>query len=301
MLSYPDKCTTLSDRKPGGSPRVENTVHRRSQMGDRCDHTSALVRVGPLMGIPAILQELGHDPEPIFASAGFKPAQFADPDTEISYVAASRLLTHCVAVTGSRHFGLQLGTRAGPSSLGVAGFILQSAPDVGTALRGLVQHLDLHDQGGVPTLHISGDTTHLGYDIFLSGIGGGRAGIYDISIAVGCNIMRSLCGKGWNPIEVLLSTPAATEHVALQTLFPGADSLQRRPQRPGFPDPLGWTHQILKRRCPVTSTSGEGSGQTSPASHYRHRYCWLSAQTTAQVIDRQAMHGWRSRQTTPYA
>jgi AraC-like DNA-binding protein len=184
---------------------VQDTADRRKQTGKQSSHTSALVRVGPLMSIPAVLQALGHEPGPVLASTGFQPAQFTDPDTEIPYIAASRLLARCVAITGCRHFGLLVGERAGPSSLGVAGFMLQSAPDVGTALHGLVLHLDLHDQGGVPTLHISGDTTHLGYDIFLSGMEAAEQ-IYDISIAVGCNIMRSLCGKGWNPIEVLLST-----------------------------------------------------------------------------------------------
>jgi AraC-like DNA-binding protein len=100
---------------------------------------------------------------------------------------------------------LLVGERAGPSSLGVAGFLLSSAPDVGTALRALVLHLDLHDQGGVPTLHISGDTTHLGSAIILPGVDAAEQ-VCDISIAIGCNIMRGLCSKGWNPTEVLLST-----------------------------------------------------------------------------------------------
>jgi len=185
---------------------VQDTVHSRTRTGNNHNnHTRAFVRTGPLMSIPVVLQELGRDPEAVLASAGFKPAQFADPDTEIPYLDASRLLACCVAVTGCRHFGLLVGQRAGPSSLGVAGFMLQTAPDVGTALRSLVLHLDLHDQGGIPTLHISGSATQLGYAIHLSGVEAHEQ-IYEISIAIGCNIMRGLCGKGWNPTEVVFST-----------------------------------------------------------------------------------------------
>ena len=184
---------------------MQDTVRFRHQAGPQHNHSSAVVRVGPLMNIPAVLHDLGHDPEAVMASAGFKPAQFTDPDTEIPYIAASRLLARCVADTGCRHFGLLVGEHAGPSTLGVAGFLLRTAPDVGSALRDLVLHLDLHDQGGVPMLHMNGAVTHLGYAIHLSGVEASRQ-IYDIAIAVGCNIMRGLCGRGWNPAEVLLST-----------------------------------------------------------------------------------------------
>jgi AraC-like DNA-binding protein len=184
---------------------VQESVHRRTRAENRHNHTNALVRVGPLMGIPAVLQNLGHDPEPVLAGGGFKPAQFSDPDIEVPYLAVSRLLARCVAITGCRHFGLLVGEHAGASSLGLAGFILKTAPDVGNALRSLLLHLDLQDQGGVPTLQIMGATTQLGYAIHLSGVEAPEQ-IYEISIAIGCNIMRNLCGKTWNASEVLFST-----------------------------------------------------------------------------------------------
>jgi AraC-like DNA-binding protein len=183
---------------------VEDTKHRKASVRSRRSLAQGVVRVGPLMGVPAVLCELGQEPGPIFDSAGLQPAQFADADHEISYVAASRLLARCVAATGCQHFGLLVGKRADPSSLGVAGFMLRSAPDVGTALRGLVQHLDLHDQGGVPTLLIKGSLTLLGYAIHQSGTEATDQ-IYDLSVAIGCNIMRGLCGESWKPTEILLS------------------------------------------------------------------------------------------------
>lgn len=184
---------------------MKATTNHGAQAGKQSNHIKAFVRVGPLMGIPAVLQELGHEPGPVFDSAGLEPTQFTDPDFEIRYIDAGRLLANCAAVTGCRHFGLLVGEHAGPSSLGVAGFMLRSAPDVGSALRSLVQHLDLQDQGGVPTLHVSGNVTQLGYAIILSGVAATDQ-IYDVTMAIACNIMRGLCGKGWNPDEVLLST-----------------------------------------------------------------------------------------------
>lgn len=183
---------------------MEQHATRRPPMRNPHAARDAIVRVGPLTSIPAVLRELDSDPAPVFDSAGFDIAGFSDPDTEIPYLAASRLLARCVSVTGCEHFGLLLGMRAGPSCLGVAGFLLSSAPDVATALHGLLQHLDLHDQGGVPTLQIENGIARLGYAIHEPGAQATDQ-IYDLAVAIACNIMRALCGQKWNATEVLLS------------------------------------------------------------------------------------------------
>ena len=177
-----------------------------------------IVRVGPLIGLPALVRDLGCDPDPIFAGAGFDLAQFADPDVEIPFVSASRLLARCVEATGCNHLGLLLGERVDPSSLGVGGFMLRAAPDVGTALRSLVRHLDLHDQGAVATLGTKGRETSLGYAIYLSGVEAADQ-IYDLSMTVVCRIMRALCGAGWSPTEVRLSRQQPQELAHYRQFF----------------------------------------------------------------------------------
>jgi AraC-like DNA-binding protein len=163
-----------------------------------------LVRLGPLLSIPALLLEFGCDPDPLIRGAGLRLSLFDDPDTEIPYLAASKLLARCVEATGCEHFGLLMGERAPPSALGVAGFLLRTAPDVGTGLAELVQYLDLHDQGGTPSLQDRGRVTLLGYAIHAPDAVATEQ-ICDASIAIAANIMRSLCGSHWNPLEVLLS------------------------------------------------------------------------------------------------
>ncbi|HYQ70848.1 MAG TPA: AraC family transcriptional regulator, partial [Gammaproteobacteria bacterium] len=154
----------------------------------------------------------------VLASADLAAAQFTDADFEIPYIKAGRLLSRCVAVTGCRHFGLLVGEHAGPSSLGVAGFLLKSAPDVGTALRSLVRHLDLQDQGGMATLQIMGSTVLLGYAIHLHGVEAAEQ-ICELSITIASNIMRSLCGKGWNPAEVHFATRQPRDLAPYRRIF----------------------------------------------------------------------------------
>lgn len=182
----------------------------RSQAGPpykkhpRVTGADAVVRIGPLAGLPALVRDLGCDPDILFTGAGFHPDQFADPDTEIPYLAASRLLARCVTATGCGHLGFLLGERADPSSLGLAGFLLRTAPDVGAALQALADHLDLHDQGGVITVVTIDGVTLFGYAIHQPRVEATDQ-IHDLSIAIACKIMRSLCGEDWKPKEVLLS------------------------------------------------------------------------------------------------
>ena len=75
---------------------------------------------------------------------------------------------------------------------------------MGTALRDLVHNLDLQDRGALATLTIQGRMTYLGYAIHLSGVEATYQ-IYDLTMTVVCQIMRSLCGPAWNPQQVLLS------------------------------------------------------------------------------------------------
>jgi AraC-like DNA-binding protein len=158
------------------------------------------------MGLMTLLREYEVEPGPILDSFGFKLSHFENPDYELPFITTSRFLARCVERTGCEHLGLLNGIRAEPSSIGIAGFMLRTARDVNTALLALQRHLDLHDQGGTITLNTNGEYTSLGYAVHLSGVSA-LSQIYDQSTAIACNIMRSLCGEDWNPIEVLLSRP----------------------------------------------------------------------------------------------
>jgi AraC-like DNA-binding protein len=207
-LPYPDNLLTIPDiplqpqqsmsieSSPGATPRPLPLGHVR---------IDGVVRLGPLMSLPALLREFGCDPDPLMKGIGIGPNQFEDPDARVSYVAAAEMLVRCAEATRCEHLGLLVGQRASASSLGVAGFILQTAPDVGTALRDLVAHLDMHDDGGVPFVATEGDFSLLGYAIHQPDVERAAGQIYDLSMAVACNILRGLCGANWNPTGVLLS------------------------------------------------------------------------------------------------
>jgi AraC-like DNA-binding protein len=138
------------------------------------------------------------------AEAGLDLKLFDDPDNLISYAARGRLLERCVAATGCEHFGLLLGQRGSLSSFGLVGFLVQHSPDVGTALRNFVRYLHLHVRGAAPALSVHGNLAMLGYQIYEPQVEATDQ-LGDGAMAVGFNIMRSLCGPDWKPIEVLFA------------------------------------------------------------------------------------------------
>ena len=244
---------------------VQSSVPARRQKGAPAD---GFVRVGPLTGLPALLRDLGCDPDPIFAGAGFNPAQFLDPDVEIPFVPASRLLARCVAATGCEHLGLLLGERVTPESqLGVAGFMLQTAPDVGTALRGLVRHLDLHDRGAVATLVTNDRSTSLGYAIHLSGVEATNQ-INDLAMTVVCKIMRGLCGAGWNPSAVLLSRRAPQDLAPYRRFFRAP--LHFNAERSALAFPKRGLDQSVARADPVHHRRLEQEAHALHANQQTH-------------------------------
>jgi AraC-like DNA-binding protein len=214
-----------------------------------------VVRVGPLLSIPTVLQELGVDPEPLFEGLGFDFDRFDDPDLRVPYRAASRLIARCTEATGCEHFGLLVGQRAGPSTLGLAGFLLRAAPDVKTALQDLVRYLDLHDEGGVPFVETSDDVCLLGYAIYQPGTKG-TAQIYDLSMAIACNIMRTLCGKDWRASQVMLARRVPRDPAPYQRFF--GTRLRFDAEQSAIAFPTRWLDRPLAGADPLLRRHLEG-------------------------------------------
>jgi AraC-like DNA-binding protein len=160
----------------------------------------ATLRVGGASEILAVLDSFGVDPRDVLNEAGIDPAIFEDPGNLITYAARDRLFSHCVAKTGCPHFGLLVGQRMDLPSLGLVGLLMKTSPTVGDALRNMVNFLHLHSQGAVANLGLDDDFAVLTYDAFESGL---EATVQtgDGAVAMMLNMLRTLCGSGFQPKE----------------------------------------------------------------------------------------------------
>lgn len=175
------------------------------------------IRAGPIVVVPDLLRGFGVDPAPVVEAAGLAPAMLEDTETAVPFVAVGRLLALCAERTGCAHFGLLTGQRAGLSALGVLGLVMQNSVDVRTALQTLASLFDHHDGGGVLVLRAEPGRASIGYRVPDPAIAGAGQ-IMDCALAVGVQIMRSLCGEEWRPVDALVAHPRPADPSPLQTL-----------------------------------------------------------------------------------
>lgn len=185
---------------------------------DRSDQREAICAIGPLVNLAPVLRSLGCDADRVFENAGYSPDQFDNPDLRLPFAEASHFLNHCVEASNCAHLGLLLGHRGGASHLGLAGFLVRTAPTVERALKVLVEYLDLSDEAGHVTLEVDSKLTTLAYVIHVPDIEAADQ-IYDMSMAVGCNMLRALCGDTWRPKEVRLQRTMPDEVAPYRRVF----------------------------------------------------------------------------------
>ncbi|MDC1286823.1 AraC family transcriptional regulator [Gammaproteobacteria bacterium] len=190
-------------------------------MPDQTQSNSApevMVRIGPLMGVPAALEGLGFDPQEVLIDCGFDIGLFDDPDNLISFSARGRLMARCAAKTNCHNFGLLVGQHSGLRSLGLVGLLAQHSPDVRTALENLVRYFHLQTRGSMLTLHENSGIVTLNYHIkhFKSPA---NAEVGAGAVAILFNILRELCGPHWLPREAWFIHPQPINTEAYRRFF----------------------------------------------------------------------------------
>lgn len=176
------------------------------------------LRVGPVMAIPDLLAERGCDAATMLQEFGLVPAYFHNPDNTLPSRSLARIFGRCVELTGTEHFGLLVGERAGMPSLGPVGYLMQSAPTVGRALEILRQNLQAHDRGGIALVNQGRGYAALGYAILDPDLEHGEQ-MMAAALAIVMNILRGLCGAHWRPIQVHCAYAAPQDVAPYRRIF----------------------------------------------------------------------------------
>jgi AraC-like DNA-binding protein len=176
------------------------------------------VRAGAFVTLPAVLAKFGVELAPLLAAAGLPADLLARIDRPIPYLAASRLLALAVQRSGCAHLGLLIGDRAGMSALGPLVPMMRAAPDLQTALAGIVAGLHLHDRGGVGSLQQVAGQASLGYTVTEPEADGVEQ-IVDLAQAIIARLLREWCGPDWHPHEVRLARRRPAQPARYREIF----------------------------------------------------------------------------------
>ena len=164
----------------------------------------ATIKVRNVAAIPKVLEECGADPAKTLRRCGLDPDLFSNPETVMPFGALGRLVSECVRETGREDFGLCVGAKAKPSSLGLTGLVSINSPTVRDALQVVIDTLKTSGTGRRTFLDVAGDEASFGYAVvapFIESVDQ----IVDGAAAIMFNLMRRLCGPSWRPNRVKLT------------------------------------------------------------------------------------------------
>lgn len=117
----------------------------------------------------------------------------------------ARLLQEATRQTARPDFAMMVGLRFSMHGLGPIGELMQHSTTVGEALRSLVLHLHLHDQGAAPVLlSVDDRTTLLGYSVYRFGVQA-LDFVYDTSTGIIFRILEALCGPDFHARAIQVS------------------------------------------------------------------------------------------------
>jgi len=159
--------------------------------------------VGPVAALPGLLRELGVSLEEAFAGSGIAPDQLV-PDARFAYPSLVHLIEHAAQVARCPHLGLLLGARNDHRALGPIGEMMAGAPTLGDAFRDYVGLQIGYSRGAVVYLQRIDDGYFVGYGLYDAGAGLGRQ-VYDLVVAMGCNMVRALTAGRAQPLRALVS------------------------------------------------------------------------------------------------
>ena len=173
-------------------------------------------RAASLMQLPGLLAGLGVGLEEVLAETGVTPGQLR-PDAFIPYSAFLAILDNACRFTGHDDIGLQLGQRQTLAALGPLGIAMRHAATLGEALAAFVAFQIGNSTGGAVYLIRAEQDVILGYGVYEQTV---RASpqIYDMVLAVGCNLISELTAGAVGPAEILLSRPTPGDPTAYQRL-----------------------------------------------------------------------------------
>lgn len=181
---------------------------------------TALIRTTSLTGFPALVRDLGGDPDQLLRQLQIDPRTLDKSGAVIPYRAMINLLELCAEQLKCVDFGLRLAERQSIMILGPIAVVAQNARDVGEALNETVRFLHTYSPGVQVYLdsEIDPGRHHLIYELRLRPAPR-QTQIIELSLGVMFKVLQMLFGPGFRPHSVHSRTEARLPQGRYQRFF----------------------------------------------------------------------------------
>lgn len=122
---------------------------------------TSYVRSGLMSHFPKIIQDLGYDPDMIFAEAGIDLDSLTGVESLVPPVITDRLLQVAEKKTQCEHIGLLMGVSISLEGLGPIILMMQAAPTFREAIEENIKYLKVSFQGIERELHVYHDAAYI--------------------------------------------------------------------------------------------------------------------------------------------
>lgn len=173
--------------------------------GTRQDTRTALQRAASLMQLPGLLAHFGVELDAVLEGTGVTPGQLR-PDGFIPYTAFLAILDNACRAARRDDVGMLLGQRQTLAALGPLGSAMRHAATLGEAIAAFAAFQISNSTGGAVYLIRAEHDVILGYGVYDQSVHTSLQ-IYDMVLAVGCNLLAELTEGAVGPTEILLSRP----------------------------------------------------------------------------------------------
>ncbi len=160
-----------------------------------------MISVAVTGGLTEAIAARGGNPGRILDKMGLTSTVFSNSEGFIPVAVFTELLEKSAEATGDDCFGLHLGERFNPKSVGPLTYVVLNSPTISTAIENAVRYIRLHNQAAELSFEIDGEHAYLRSTVTTLAAENSRQH-NEFSMVGALNTLRLGAGSEWRPQEV---------------------------------------------------------------------------------------------------
>lgn len=192
------------------------------------------IRAGALMGIDALINELGAQPASLLKQSGLDESCLLDPEQLISFAGFESVLELSAASLSCSDFGMRLAQKQDLSMLGSIGLLVEQCATIGDALTYARNYMSLHVRGEYWTIERADRQaviTRFQHQHQGSSVGQGR----ELSLAVCYRLLKNMAGEDFHCNAISFSHRGISPPAIYSSYFTGVVSFNQERDQVVFP------------------------------------------------------------------